>query len=271
MFVNWTENGTVVSTSASYTFDVISDRTLTANFEVQTFTISTTAIPNNGGTTSGDGVFTIGSPVTVVADANNDFEFVDWQENSAIVSTDSSYSFIANTNRYLVASFRQICTIIATVNPTQAGNATGSGTYNAGEQITVQATANQGWAFLYWTENGNVVATTASYTFTATGNRTLVAQMLSTVGTEELTAAGVKVYPNPAKDQLHIEIDASSTMKSATIQMVNSLGKQVFEKSVSNSDRSMNIDLNGFAEGVYSIRIIASDGKMINSMVVVQK
>lgn len=271
MFVNWTENGTVVSTSASYTFDVISDRTLTANFEVQTFTISTTALPNNGGTTSGDGIFPVGSPVTVVADANNDFEFVDWEENSAIVSTDSSYSFVADANRYLVATFRQICTIIAAVNPTQAGNATGGGIYNAGEQITVQATANPGWAFLYWTENGNVVSTTASYTFTATGNRTLVAQMLSTVGTEEFTAAGVKVYPNPAKDRLHIEIDASSTLKGSTIQMVNSLGKKVFEKSVSSSDRSLNIDLQGFADGVYSIRIISSEGKMINSMVVVQK
>jgi len=99
----------------------------------------------------------------------------------------------------------------------------------------------------------------------------LVAQMLSTVGTEELRAAGVKVYPNPAKDQLHIEIDVTSTMKSATIQMVNSLGKQVFEKSILDSDRSLNIDLQGFADGVYSIRIISSDGKMINSMVVVQK
>lgn len=32
-FVNWTENGTAVSTSASYTFDVTADRTLVANFE----------------------------------------------------------------------------------------------------------------------------------------------------------------------------------------------------------------------------------------------
>jgi hypothetical protein len=95
--------------------------------------------------------------------------------------------------------------------------------------------------------------------------------MLSTVGTEEFTAAGIRVYPNPAKDRLHIEIDASSALKAATIQMVNSLGKPVFEKSVSNSDRSVNIDLHGFAEGVYSIRIISSEGKMINSMVVVQK
>ena len=182
MFLNWTENGNVVSTSASYTLDVFSDHTLTANFGLQTYTISTTAIPNNGGITTGDGIFTIGSPVTVVADANTDFQFVDWAENSSTVSTDSSYSFTANANRYLVANFRQICTISVSVNPAQAGSATGGGIYNAGQQVTVQATANSGWAFLYWTENGNVVSTTASYTFTTSGNRSLVAQMLSTVG-----------------------------------------------------------------------------------------
>jgi len=53
--------------------------------------------------------------------------------------------------------------------------------------------------------------------------------------------------------------------------MINSQGKQVFVKSVSNSDRSLNIDLRGFAEGVYTIRIVSADGKVINSKVVVQK
>jgi len=271
MFLNWTENGNVVSTTASYTFDVFSDRTLTANFGLQTYSISTTAIPSNGGITTGDGTYTIGSLVTVVADANPDFVFVDWEENSTSVSSDSSYAFTANANRYLVANFRQVCTVTVAVNPSQAGVVSGGGVYNAGEQVTVQATANEGWAFLYWTENGNVVATTASYMFTANGNRNLVAQMLSTVGSEELTAAGVKVYPNPAKDQLHIEIDASSTLKAVAIQMVNSMGKLVFEKSTSSSDRSHYIDLEGFAEGVYSLRIISAEGKIINSKVVVQK
>lgn len=271
MFSNWTENGNVVSTSATYTFDVNSDRILTANFEVQTYTISTTAIPNNGGITTGDGVFTTGSPVTVVADANMGFEFLNWEENSTVVSTDSSYSFTANANRYLVASFGQTCTIITEVNPAQAGNATGGGIYSAGQQITVQATANPGWAFLYWTENGNIVSTTEVYSFAASGNRSLVANMLSTVGSSELAAAGIKVYPNPANDKLHIDIDASSTLKNATVQLVNSLGNKVFEETVSNTDHSIDIDLQGFADGVYSISIISSEGKVINSLVVIRK
>ena len=39
----------------------------------------------------------------------------------------------------------------------------------------VTATANNNYTFDNWTENGNVVSTNTNYTFTVTGNRTLVA------------------------------------------------------------------------------------------------
>ena len=51
-FVNWTENGTVVSTNAVYSFTVTGDRTLIANFSNdagQTYTITATPNPLEGG------------------------------------------------------------------------------------------------------------------------------------------------------------------------------------------------------------------------------
>jgi len=49
-FVNWTENGQEQSTSASYTFIPVSDRTLTANFTFNLPTVSIPSISPNGGT-----------------------------------------------------------------------------------------------------------------------------------------------------------------------------------------------------------------------------
>ena len=66
-------------------------------------------------------------------------------------------------------------TINISANPSNGGTVTGGGTYQQGQQCTVTATANSGYAFTNWTENGSVVSTNASYTFTVTGNRTLVA------------------------------------------------------------------------------------------------
>ena len=76
----------------------------------------------------------------------------------------------------------QTFTITATANPTNGGTVTGGGTYNQGQSCTVTATANSGYTFSNWTENGNAVSTEASYTFTVGGNRTLVANFTANGG-----------------------------------------------------------------------------------------
>ena len=65
--------------------------------------------------------------------------------------------------------------INVSVNPTDGGTATGGGTYQQGQSCTVYATANSGYTFTNWTDDGTLVSTNANYTFTVTGNRTLMA------------------------------------------------------------------------------------------------
>ena len=60
-------------------------------------------------------------------------------------------------------------------NPTNGGSTIGNGTYQTGSQVTVVATSNSGWSFTNWTENGNVVSSSSSYSFFISGNRNLVA------------------------------------------------------------------------------------------------
>ncbi len=69
-------------------------------------------------------------------------------------------------------------TISATANPSNGGTVTGGGTYNQDATCTLTATANIGYSFVNWTENGDVVSTNASYSFTVAGNRSLVANFL---------------------------------------------------------------------------------------------
>lgn len=79
---------------------------------------------------------------------------------------------------YLGHSVRLIRTVLgisATPNPMQGGSVNGSGSYVEGEICTLTATPNAGYVFTNWTENGNVVSTSAYYSFTVTANRTLVA------------------------------------------------------------------------------------------------
>ena len=81
------------------------------------------------------------------------------------------------------------CEINVTPNPAEGGTVSGAGTYEEGAECTLTATANNGYTFVNWTENGEVVSTDAEYTFTVTGNRSLVANFTETeMGPEQSLA-----------------------------------------------------------------------------------
>lgn len=61
------------------------------------------------------------------------------------------------------------------VSPATSGLTTGDGVYTNGTTATVTAAPNAGYGFANWTDNGAVVSTAASYTFTNLVNRSLVA------------------------------------------------------------------------------------------------
>lgn len=179
-FSGWRENGAIVSTSPSYTFTVTSDRSLTAVFaaEVQNYNIVTSVDPAGAGTASGGGTYTQGQSVTLQATPASGYQFVAWMEGGAEISTDTSYTFNASGNRTITAVFAAITyTVTASTDPVGSGTTiiTGTGTYQQGESVTVTASPDDGYKFVKWTEGGQTVSESASYTFTVSGDRALVA------------------------------------------------------------------------------------------------
>ena len=71
------------------------------------FTISVSANPTDGGTVSGEGVFTYGQSCSVHAIANTGYNFFNWTENGNVVSTDADYTFMVTDGRTLIANFLQ--------------------------------------------------------------------------------------------------------------------------------------------------------------------
>ncbi len=119
-FINWTENGSVISTNTQYTFTITKDRNVVANFEiiepepepepepVITYNINVIINPENAGTVIGAGSYTENDTVTLIATASEGYKFVRWTENNMGVSTDTEYSFVATSNRNLVAKFEKL-------------------------------------------------------------------------------------------------------------------------------------------------------------------
>ena len=67
-------------------------------------------------------------------------------------------------------------TVSVSADPEAGGTVSGSGEYSEGTQVTVTATANDGYTFVAWQEGGTKIENAGtSYTFTVKGNRSLTA------------------------------------------------------------------------------------------------
>ncbi|MFM2143478.1 MAG: hypothetical protein RLZZ476_2022, partial [Verrucomicrobiota bacterium] len=176
-FVNWTENGNVVSTANPFSFtNVQANHTYTANFAIiGGVSITTSSAPSAGGTTSGGGSYLIGDTVSVQATANNGYAFSNWTLGGTVVSTNAAYSFTASVNAALVANFVPGLTVTTSSAPAAGGSTSGAGSYISGSSVTLTATPNAGYTFVNWTEGGVSVTASPVYTFTISANRTLVA------------------------------------------------------------------------------------------------
>lgn len=175
-FINWTKGGVEVSNNPSYSFTVTESGAYVANFSLNSYEITASADPAAGGTVTGDNTYDYGTVATLTATANTGYTFVNWTKGGVEVSTDASYSFTVTEDGAYVAHFSlNSYTIVAAANPAAHGTVTGAGSYNYGATCTLAATPGQGYRFVSWTENNVEVSTTATYTFTVTGARTLVA------------------------------------------------------------------------------------------------
>lgn len=180
-FLQWTENGNVVSTDSVYSFIVNNNHNFSADFILVNGTISTNAAPPEGGTTSGDGTYSVGDSATVSALANLDYAFDKWEENGVIVSTDTVFTFVVTGDHSLTAHFHYLYYEVTTAaEPVQGGTTSGDGTYLEGDTITISASTNPNWFFENWTENDSVISTDSIYTFEIDSNRNFVANYSGT-------------------------------------------------------------------------------------------
>ena len=291
MFTSWTQGGTVVSTDASYTFNVTADANLTANFasgvmigsgtttndylpsynyynytlSEQIYTsaelggagiITSIAFYNGGAAktrnydfylktttkssftgatdwitvSASDKVFS--GSVTMVAGDWTTITFstpfvYDGTSNVVLVSDDNTGSYTSSphmscrvfstsssqalyayndgtnynplspptssgSNNAVLSSKNQLIltkealstepvNITVSANPSQAATVSGGGEYTFGQTCTVTATPNNGYTFTGWTENGNVVSSDLSFSFTAVSDRNLVANFIQAV------------------------------------------------------------------------------------------
>ena len=201
-FVNWTgTNGFTTSTANPLTVtNVTSDMTITANFSINSYTV--TFVAGDNGTVKPSGAQTVkfgSSASAVTATANANYEFVNWTGTNGFSTSTVNPLTVNNVtaNMTITANFKGApLTLTMAVSPASAGSTTptGSTSANYGDQITITATTPEGSGFEFetWTVDTGASLddpSSASTKATLYANATVTAVFKLKVGAVSLTMA----------------------------------------------------------------------------------
>lgn len=91
--------------------------------------------------------------------------------------------------------------------------------------------------------------------------------ILSSIGIQDYPDLSVRVFPNPARDYISIEMTTPS-FESRIIQLIDMRGRVRFYQET--AQQKLRINLLTFDKGVYFLRIIEKNGKYISSYKIIK-
>jgi hypothetical protein len=141
----------------------------------KTFQLSTSVTPNGGGTVSPSGGPFQGK-VTLVAAPAQYYEFSGWA--GAVSGNTNPLTVTMNLDKQIVAQFTRVkSNVQVTTNPPNGGTISpGSGTYDAGTNITLNATPSNGFRFLNW--GTDATGSSRSLNLLINGNKNITANFI---------------------------------------------------------------------------------------------
>ncbi|MDP2891112.1 MAG: ice-binding family protein [Bacteroidota bacterium] len=270
-FINWTLNGTPVSTTPAYQFTMDGNKALVANFSFQ-FAVALSSNPAEGGITTGAGSYTAGANVTVTATPNTGYTFVNWTEGLTIASTQANYAFQLNSNRTLVANFKintYTLTVVA-LNGTVLKVPLQT-TYNHGTVVNLTATPNTGFSFVSWTGDATGLVNATSVTMNS--NKTVTANFTAVVVntyTLNVTAVNGTVLKVPSKTAYNSGEIVVLTATPATGYVFTSWTGDatglVNPVSVTmNANKNVTANFTAIVPNTYTLNVIANNGTVLKN------
>ena len=138
-FVKWSDG----VTKAKRSIVVLSDTTLTAEFEINKYTVSVTA---KNGKVEGTGEYDYGSIADLVAIPDEGYHFVGWSDGE----TEVERSIAVMSSVSLTAEFA--INVYEVVLNTENGIVKGAGKYEHGDTIDISSVPNVGYHFVKWSD-----------------------------------------------------------------------------------------------------------------------
>jgi uncharacterized repeat protein (TIGR02543 family) len=169
-FVSW--SGDTTATSNPLVLPITGNRTVTANFAIDTHTLTLNAGANGTVSKNPDlPQYNHGASVTVTATPDPGYHFVGWTGDTTATTNPMTFNLVAN--RVITSTFA-INTYTVALSAGTGGTAAknpNTATYDHGTSVTLTATPDVGFNFLNWA--GDTSTTTNPLTFPVVKNRTI--------------------------------------------------------------------------------------------------
>ena len=227
--------------------------TITAYFEINEYSLSIVC-DSTLGTVSGNGQYLHGDMATVSVTPNYGYVFNHWagipNQSSPIDSTDMEASFVMLGDVELTALFDTMhFNLTITSNNPDWGVVEGGGEYAYGTSATLNATANEGFRFVGWSDGNEENPRTV----VVTEDVELTANFAEWTSISDVTNNIISVTPNPTAGQLIIGAEGIET-----IVVYDLGGRKVLQFENTNT-----INLANLSSGTYFLHISSSQGFVV--------
>ena len=179
-FVNWTGDvGTIANVNAASTnITMNGDYSITANFALLSYNLTTDSTTGGSVTTPGEGTFPYdcGTVVDLLAEADACYEFVNWTGDVGTIAdvNAASTNITMNGDYSITANFVAVYDLTMAADPQVGGTATdltNESPYAEGTEVSIKAEAAEGYEFVNWTAPaggfGNASAAETTFTMPA--------------------------------------------------------------------------------------------------------
>ena len=183
VFSGWYISNELISTQNPYTYEVKNNVTIIAKFKLEevtetpeTYTVTLTASEGGTVTELEQTEYEANSEITLQATANEGYTFLGFYDDTTLISSENPYTYTVNKNVNITAKFEVIEVTPETYTVTLTASEGGTVTeleqteYEVNSEITLQATANEGYNFLGFYEDATLISSENPHTYTVTKN-----------------------------------------------------------------------------------------------------
>lgn len=199
-FSSW--GGAANGSSKSVTVTMNADKTVTATFIQNTYTLTTSVNSGMGAITKTPSysTYTHGTPVTVTATPTTGYFFAGWSGD--VTGSTNPLTITMNGDKTVRATFSQNTYTLSTSVVSGVGTITKTPSYSSypyGSVVSLTATPSEGYVFGSW--GGDTTGITPSKTLTITKDNTVTATFIKKVGLGKQVKTFLVAYFTPSVTQ----------------------------------------------------------------------